>query len=234
MNQVMKYTRHPLNGASASCLLPRPRFGLTLIEMLMSLVILSSLMGIVIPWLQLTSQLQHRILPQHKWQAAANAVLHMIRDDLVISDALSFSDLQDSTSQTGYSQPRVLHRVDALTIQTRARLHLSESRDSDESDGGPVIRRYVYEPTSNELRMRSSAFPLTDLQQRPSPRDHTRTSLLMTGVASFRCTVITNEIVSPSDHPTKGGRPIPKMLIVSITDLHGLTVSSTYSYMDHS
>lgn len=113
------------------------RRGLTMIELLVSLGILSAVMLATVAWIQSTSQAVSFAQPM-RFRAAAQAVLQLIHDDLRTGDF-------DSARSGRTTQPKVDVDNGALQLRTRAL--------SSRKIAGPVIHRYTLDRLTGELQL---------------------------------------------------------------------------------
>ncbi len=152
------------------------RCGLTMIEVLVALGLLSALMLTVTSWIQTTVRASTLAEPM-RWRVAAEAVLQLIHDDLMTGD---FEAEQERNQQS-----RVMVENGSLRIRTRA------VQGGDET--GPTIHRYELDTLTSELGRTNE----------PKRGRHT-TRLLLDDVASFNCrldeerTILTVSITSGS------------------------------------
>ncbi len=194
--------------------LSRDRRGLTLIELLMSLVILGSLAGVVIPWLQLTADLQHTVQPQQAWTVEANIVVRLIRDDLTAVDALSF--LVRGSSRPEDVPSRQLVEVLAtpstlLRVQTRTRTHLSARNDNT----GPTIHEYGFDAHRNLIVLQTKHVD-PDGNIQPANRDSE--TILLTNVAAFECDYVPSLDLEESPTRRENNSAGGLLLITVISD----------------
>ncbi|MHC4414372.1 MAG: prepilin-type N-terminal cleavage/methylation domain-containing protein [Planctomycetota bacterium] len=133
--------------------------GLTMIELLLALSLLSVLMLAVATWSQVTTRAGASAAEPVRWRAAAEAVLELIHDDLVTGD---------------FGPPasrRPVELIDGvLQIPTRPA----------PSSGlvGPVVHRYGFNASSGELQ----------LEQRAAS-GRRRTRLLLDRLEDFQCAI---------------------------------------------
>ncbi len=134
--------------------------GMTLVEVLVSLGLLSVLMLAVVSWTQVSGRELASAVEPARWERAAAAVLQSIQDDLLIGD---FQGKDDET-------PRV--RIDAgqLVIPTRRGSY----------PGGPLLREYAMDRAAGTLIVTER----TSVNRRP---DQTYARLLLGDVADWRC-----------------------------------------------
>lgn len=135
--------------------------GLTMIEVLVALGLLSALMLTVTSWIQTTVRASTLAEPM-RWRGAAEAVLQLIHNDLMTGDYL--------TEQKRTQQPPVMVEDDSLRIRTRA------VQSGDET--GPTIHRYELDALTSELGRSNE----------PKRGRHT-TRLLLDDVGSFNCRI---------------------------------------------
>ncbi len=139
------------------------RRGLTMIEVLVALGLLSAIMLTVISWIQTTARASTLAEPM-RWRVAAQAVLQLIHDDLMTGN------FEVEQRRRRSRQPRVMTEDDSLRIHTRA------VQAGDET--GPTIHRYELDAFSDELgRMNEPK------HGRPTTR------LLLDDVGSFNCRI---------------------------------------------
>lgn len=147
--------------------------GMTLVEVLVSLGLLSAVMLAVVSWTQVSGRELALAIEPARWERAAAAVLQSIQDDLLIGDFQG----------NGEQSPRV--RIDAgqLVIPTRRGSY----------PGGPLVREYAIDRAAGTL----IATERTSVERRP---DHTKARLLLGDVADWRCSlegeILRVEIVS--------------------------------------
>ena len=135
------------------------RRGLTIIELLLALSLLTVIMLAVASWTQTTASATAKAAEPGRWRAAGEAVLQLIHDDLAIGDF--------GTNDQG---PRVKIIDGDLQIRTRAA----------PASGfvGSITHRYEYHAPSHELALE---------QLRPDGRRHTR--LLVDRVDRWKCEI---------------------------------------------
>lgn len=137
------------------------RRGLTMIEVLVALGLLSALMLTVTSWIQTTVRATTLAEPM-RWRVAAQAVLQLIHDDLMTGDILT------EQQRRGSQQPRVSVQNDSLRIHTRA--------VQDDDATGPTIHRYELDTFTDELGRTNEP-----------KRGRHATRLLLDDVAQFNC-----------------------------------------------
>lgn len=110
--------------------------GLTLIEMLLSLAIVSGMMIVAIGWMQSADTASASARKELTWRIAAAAAMQVIHDDLATGDF--------ELTRRGNTQPksRVIVENDVLSIITR-------------SGGKPMV--HVYSLDASILQMRRSS-----------------------------------------------------------------------------
>ena len=139
------------------------RRGLTMIEVLVALGLLSALMLTVTSWIQTTVRASTLAEPM-RWRVAAEAVLQLIHDDLMTGDFLSEQQRRRNR------QPRVMVENGSLRIRTRA------VQVGDET--GPTIHRYELDTITDELGRTNEP-----------KRGRHMTRLLLDDVDSFNCRI---------------------------------------------
>lgn len=120
------------------------RNGLTMIELLLALSLLSALVLVIASWTQVAAQASARGAAPMRWRPATEAVLTLIHDDIACGD------FTGKPRRRGAAEPRVEAVDGVLLIRTRA--------------AGSVTNRYVFDPSAQELRFEQSR------QGRPSVR----------------------------------------------------------------
>ncbi len=133
--------------------------GLTMIELLLALSLLTMVMLAVASWTQVTAQASATAAGPARWQAAAGAVLQLVHDDLATGDF--------GTNSPG---TRVAVIDGVLQIRTRA------GASSDLV--GPVTHHYKFDPHAHEVQ----------LEQRKASGQR-RTHLLLDGVDEWQCEI---------------------------------------------
>lgn len=106
------------------------RRGVTLVELLVSLSLLSMLMLAVIVLLQMAGVTTGRTTEVTSWRIGAESTLRLVRDDLLVGDFLADPD----------EVPRVETDEGVLEIRTR------------ETGVGPVIVQYRYDTINHRLQ----------------------------------------------------------------------------------
>ncbi len=139
------------------------RRGLTIIEVLVSLGLLSALMLTVTSWIQTTVRASTLAEPM-RWSVAAEAVLQLIHDDLMTGD---FEAEQQRRSNR---EPGVMVENGSLRIRTRT------VQGGDEI--GQTIHRYELDTFTDELGATNE----------PKRGRHT-TRLLLDDVERFNCRI---------------------------------------------
>ena len=137
------------------------RRGLTMIEVLVALGLLSALMLTVTSWIQSTARASTLAEPM-RWRVAAEAILQLIHDDLITGDFES--------EQKRNQQLRVMVENGSLRIRTRTVQGGSET--------GSTIHRYRFDTLTSELGTTNE----------PERGRHT-TRLLLDDVNSFDCRI---------------------------------------------
>ena len=112
------------------------RNGLTMIELLLALSLLSALVLVIASWTQVAAQASARGAAPMRWRPAAEAVLNLIHDDIACGDFTS------QPRRRGAAEPHVEAVDGVLLIRTRA--------------GGAVTNRYVFDSIAQELRLEQS------------------------------------------------------------------------------
>ena len=113
------------------------RRGLTMIEVLVALGLLSALVLTLTSWIQTTARAGTLAEPG-RWHVAAKAVLQLIHDDLKTGDFLTEQQRRRNR------QPRVMVENGSLRIDTRA--------SSSGGGSGPAVHHYVLDAFTGELR----------------------------------------------------------------------------------
>ena len=139
------------------------RRGLTMIEVLVALGLLSALVLTLTSWIQTTARAGALAEPV-RWRVAAEAVLQLIHDDLMTGDFLTEQQRRRSR------HPRVTAENGSLHIRTRA------VQGGDET--GTTIHRYELDTRTSELGRTNE----------PKRGRHT-TRLLLDDVGSFNCRI---------------------------------------------
>ncbi len=112
------------------------RRGLTMIEVLVALGLLSALMLTVTSWIQTTVRASTLAEPM-RWRVAAEAVLRLIHDDLMTGD------FEAEQQRRRNRQPRVMVENGSLRIVTRA--------SSSGGGGGETVHHYALDAFTGEL-----------------------------------------------------------------------------------
>ena len=136
--------------------------GMTLVEVLVSLGLLSAVMLGVVSWTQVSGRELAAAVEPARWERAAAAVLQSIQDDLLIGDFQA----------EGAETPRVRIDEGQLVIPTRRGSH----------PGGPLVREYAFDRAAGTL----VATERTRVERRP---DQTAARLLLGDVADWRCSL---------------------------------------------
>ncbi len=139
------------------------RRGLTMIEVLVALGLLSALVLTLTSWIQITARAGALAEPM-RWRIAAEAVLQLIHDELMTGDFLTEQQRRKSR------QPRVMAENGSLRIRTRA------VQGGDET--GPTVHRYELEVLTSKLGRTNE----------PKRGRHT-TRLLLDDVGSWNCRI---------------------------------------------
>jgi len=149
----------------------RPSRGLTLVEMLVCLALLSCLMLAVVSWTQAAARSGADLAGPQAWRSAAERVLELIHGDLMSGDWPP-----DNDSRTKF-QPRVTVENGELMIRTR--------------DGGPVLHRYTFDRSRNVLSRKAQPM------ERPSTTPHDQ-QLLLQRVKDWTCVIENVEEPAPA------------------------------------
>lgn len=110
------------------------RRGLTMIEVLVALGLLSALVFTLTSWIQTTARASTLAEPV-RWRVAAEAVLQLIHDDLMTGDFLSEQPRRRNR------HPRVMVEDGSLHIVTRA----------SSGGGGTTVHHYALDAFTGEL-----------------------------------------------------------------------------------
>ena len=165
------------------------RRGLTMIEVLVALGLLSALVLTLTSWIATTARAGALAEPM-RWRVAAEAVLQLIHDDLTTGDFLSEQQRRRSR------HPRVMVENSSLRIDTRA--------SSSGGGGGPTIHRYELDTRTSELGRTNE----------PKGGRHT-TRLLLDDVRNWNCrideerTMLTVSITSDAGQSIQRSYPLP-------------------------
>ncbi|MCH8166198.1 MAG: prepilin-type N-terminal cleavage/methylation domain-containing protein [Planctomycetes bacterium] len=116
------------------------RRGLTMVELLLALSLLSAILLATASWTQVAARTTADSIYPVRWRAAAQAVLQLIHDDLVTGD---FTDTQRGRRN---QNARVAVVNGALRIRTRAIGHTGDVT-------GLAIHRYAFDAYSGQLRL---------------------------------------------------------------------------------
>ncbi len=124
--------------------------GVTLVELLISLALLSIVLVGLTSWLGLSGRMTRSISDRARFEAAAGALLERINEDLLTGDF----DLEDK------KEDRVMVGYDALRIMTRSK----DARNA----GLQIVREYRFDSQTGELlldrgRSGESSVLLSDL-----------------------------------------------------------------------
>lgn len=138
--------------------------GLTMIELLVSLSIFSGVMLGVVSWIQTSTRTSSLVEPL-RWQIAAEAVLQLIHDDLVIGD---FPTDRKRRRRNTPSQVTVSDNV--LEIRTRSH--------AQGQSASPATHRYLIDRLAGTLQRKA--------QYSRGRRD---TRLLLDNVSQWLCTI---------------------------------------------
>ncbi len=114
--------------------------GLTMVELLVALALLSAIMLGVGSWVGATARASTSVAEPLRWTSAAEAALQRIHDDVMVGD-FEDSDQSDQSQE----DERVAVDDDILRIRTRS------SWISDVS--GVVIHEYAFDRRTNELQL---------------------------------------------------------------------------------
>ncbi len=112
------------------------RRGLTMIEVLVALGLLSTVIFTLTSWIHSTARASTLAEPV-RWHVAAEAALQLIHDDLMTGDFLT------EQQRRKRRQPRVMVENGSLRIRTRA--------DQGGDETGPTIHRYELDTVTDEL-----------------------------------------------------------------------------------
>ena len=165
------------------------RRGLTMIEVLVALGLLSALMLTVTSWIQTTARASTLAEPM-RWRVAAEAVLQLIHDELMTGDFLTEQQRHRNR------HPRVMVENGSLRIHTR------EVQGGDET--GPTIHRYELDARTHEL----------GTSNEPKRGRH-KTRLLLDDVGRFDCrideegTILTVSITSGAGQSSQRSYLLP-------------------------
>ncbi len=135
--------------------------GMTMLELLMALAILSALVLTLAAWTRVAGDLSAASAAEMRWRHAAEAVLALVHDDLAAGDLQGDQD-----------QERVEIKDTVLRISTRP------TTEGDIRGRGLVRHRYLLDPLSARLALES----MTD-------RDERRTRPLIDGVGGWVCEI---------------------------------------------
>ena len=140
--------------------------GMTLVEVMVSLCLLSAVMLAVVSWTQISGRSLASAVEPARWERSAAAALQSIQDDLLMGD-FQAGDIE--TRRVRMEQGR-------LVIPTR--------RGSP--PGGPLVREYALDRGAGTL----IATERIAVERRP---DQTEARLLLGNVANWRCILEENE-----------------------------------------
>lgn len=115
------------------------RRGLTMVELLLALSLLTGIMVAIASWTQVTARASTAVAGPLHWRSAARAVLQLIHDDLVSGD---FGEPKGR-------RPNQKARVEVVGDVLRIRTRLVGLRDH----AGPVAHEYRFEASSGEVRL---------------------------------------------------------------------------------
>lgn len=138
--------------------------GLTMIELLVSLSIFSGVMLGVVSWIETSTRTSSLVEPL-RWQVAAEAVLQLIHDDLIIGDFPT-----DRERRRRNTPPQVTVSNNVLEIQTRSQ--------APGQSASSATHRYSIDRLAGTL-MRSAQYPRGRRDKR----------LLLDNVSQWSCTI---------------------------------------------
>ena len=144
------------------------RRGLTMVELLVALSLLSAVMLAVASWTQVTARASADAAEPVRWRAAAENVLRLIHDDLVTGD---FAGDSSAEGRGRTPSPRVEVFVGELRLRTRA-------AGAGAGAIGPVTRRYAFDALSDELRLHQA-----------TAQGISTTRLLLDRVEEWQCSI---------------------------------------------
>ena len=123
------------------------RRGVTMVELLVALVLLTVVMVATATWTRIATTGTRDHLDPMTETAACDAVRRLIETDLLTGD-FETDRAQNRRSQNRRSPPRVVVENDRLSITTRS--------PAGESPAGPVVRIYEWDRPTRALRQRTS------------------------------------------------------------------------------
>jgi prepilin-type N-terminal cleavage/methylation domain-containing protein len=165
------------------------RRGLTMIELLVALSLLSIVMVAVATWTQVTARAAQSAAGPMRWRAAAETLLTLIHDDLVSGD------LGDARRPGGRGQARVEAIDGTLRIETRA---VGPDRLC-----GPVAHRYVLDAISGELRL-----------ERRIPQGTRTSHLLLDSVREWQGAIDQEEVLLSVSITAKDGTTVARSYLL--------------------
>ncbi|MCH8151425.1 MAG: hypothetical protein IH830_03515 [Planctomycetes bacterium] len=191
------------------------RRGLTMIELLLAVSLLTPITLAIAAWTQVAARASASAAEPMRWRAAAEAALQLIHDDLVTGDFSGDFSSGFSGAQIGGrsdQKPRVEVVDGMLRIRTRATPGswtapppapgtVTPGRVTPGSVTGPATHRYIFDAFSGELR----------LQQR-SAHGEQCTRPLLDRVRQWQCEI---------DHEHN-------LLTIAITSIQGPDVARSY------
>jgi len=107
------------------------RRGITLVELLVTLSLLTIMSVVSVSWMTTVLGAQTRLTSQADWHRASIAVLDLIGQDMLTVDRLDAG----SRSRT----PRIVVEDNTLSIRTR-------------NDNGVGTQRYIFDPNTHQIR----------------------------------------------------------------------------------
>lgn len=184
--------------------------GLTLIELLASLTLLSALALGVAAWTDVSAQLTVETVQPIRWDLSARNVLSLIRDDLATGD-MSTSDHRRSTG----THRVTIDEAGTLVIHTRART----SGNATHQLSGPCTHEYRF---NHDLRT------LTLVTQPEHASGSTGSRLLLDDVHHWKCEL--TSIAGTNDEAPMNGKQRYDALVVRLTSSTGRTHKETYEW----
>lgn len=118
--------------------------GLTMVELLVALALLSAITLGVGSWVGATARASTSVVEPVRWASAAEAALQRIHDDVMVGD---FDERDESPEN------RRVH-VDGDILRIRTRSSSIIDLEGSGSSGGVVTHEYVLDRFSNELHLR--------------------------------------------------------------------------------
>ena len=163
--------------------------GLTMVELLVAVGLLSALMLAIASWTQVIARAGTSARPA-RWELAAKSVLQLIHDDLAGGGS------PDKPPRRRNEPPRVEIVDGRLQIRTRSVL--------PDALVGPVVHRYVLRPSSDELHL---------AQENGAGKRHTR--LLLDRVNKWHCAIDTErQILSVTITSSVDGKVVTRSYLV--------------------